>query len=299
MWKPQADAAQTFSFSGLQLSGESYPFTPPGSLFSPASKPSSIGFNGNTAPSQIPSSPGSVGFNGSTGPLPLPRSTMYWPASADPQTESFSASINKEPSRKKQEMSNGNGCRLFGIQLIESYATAEESSPAAAASVVQEDRPLPSQDVYSEQHSQPLNANQSEAPAVSSEPEKSCLRSPQETQSRQLRSCTKVSLSKSTTLLTTNPHAQKVTNPIKVMVMVMSTVKTSVLISWYQQVHMHGMAVGRAVDLTRFDGHVDLLRKLEEMFSIEGELTSAAKKWQVVYTDDEDDMMLVGDDPWQ
>ena len=62
---------------------------------------------------------------------------------------------------------------------------------------------------------------------------------------------------------------------------------------------MHGMAVGRAVDLTRFDGHVDLLRKLEEMFSIEGELTSAAKKWQVVYTDDEDDMMLVGDDPWR
>ena len=192
-WKPQTDAAQTFSFSGLQRSRESYPFTTSGSLFSPTSKPGSIGFNGNTAPSPIPSSLGSVKFNGITGPLPVPSSTMYWPAHADSQTEPFSSSTNKEPSRKKQEMNNGNGCRLFGIQLIESSATAEESSPVAAALVVQEDRPLPSQDVCSEQHSQPLNANQSEAPAVSSGPEKSCLRSPQETQSRQLRSCTKVS----------------------------------------------------------------------------------------------------------
>lgn len=61
---------------------------------------------------------------------------------------------------------------------------------------------------------------------------------------------------------------------------------------------MQGMAVGRAVDLTRFDGYEDLLRKFEEMFDIEGELCGATKKWQVVYTDNEDDMMMVGDDPW-
>jgi auxin response factor len=61
---------------------------------------------------------------------------------------------------------------------------------------------------------------------------------------------------------------------------------------------MQGMAVGRAVDLTRFDGYEDLLRKLEEMFDIEGELCGATKKWLVVYTDNEDDMMMVGDDPW-
>ncbi|KAJ1385723.1 PB1 domain [Sesbania bispinosa] len=63
-------------------------------------------------------------------------------------------------------------------------------------------------------------------------------------------------------------------------------------------VHMQGMAVGRAVDLTRFDGYEDLLRKLEEMFDIKGELCGSTKKWQVVYTDNEDDMMMVGDDPW-
>lgn len=62
---------------------------------------------------------------------------------------------------------------------------------------------------------------------------------------------------------------------------------------------MQGFAVGRAVDLTRFNGYEDLLRKLEEMFEIEGELCGSTKKWQVVYTDDEDDAMMVGDDPWQ
>lgn len=62
---------------------------------------------------------------------------------------------------------------------------------------------------------------------------------------------------------------------------------------------MQGIAVGRAVDLTRFDCYEDLLKKLEEMFEITGELSGSIKKWQVVYTDDEDDMMMVGDDPWQ
>lgn len=66
------------------------------------------------------------------------------------------------------------------------------------------------------------------------------------------------------------------------------------------KVHMQGMAVGRAVDLARFENYDDLLKKLEAMFEIDGELSGggSAMKWQVVYTDDEDDMMMVGDDPW-
>ncbi|XP_071698046.1 auxin response factor 1 isoform X2 [Rutidosis leptorrhynchoides] len=64
------------------------------------------------------------------------------------------------------------------------------------------------------------------------------------------------------------------------------------------KVHMHGMAVGRAVDLTQFNCYEDLLEKLENMFEIEGELGVIPKKWQVVYTDAEDDIMMVGDDPW-
>lgn len=67
---------------------------------------------------------------------------------------------------------------------------------------------------------------------------------------------------------------------------------------------MHGMAVGRAVDLTRLSGYGQLLRKLEEMFDIEGELSGQVKRWEVVYTDDEGDTMMLdtmmlGDNPWR
>ncbi|XP_020581740.1 LOW QUALITY PROTEIN: auxin response factor 11-like [Phalaenopsis equestris] len=63
------------------------------------------------------------------------------------------------------------------------------------------------------------------------------------------------------------------------------------------KVRMHGVAVGRAVDLMTLGGYDDLILELEKMFEIEGEL-SQRDKWEVVFTDDEDDIMLVGDDPW-
>ncbi|KAM7472316.1 hypothetical protein LguiA_010499 [Lonicera macranthoides] len=64
------------------------------------------------------------------------------------------------------------------------------------------------------------------------------------------------------------------------------------------KVQMRGVAVGRAVDLTALEGYDDLITELEKMFEIKGELR-VRNKWEVVYTDDEGDMMLVGDDPWQ
>ncbi|KAK8509686.1 hypothetical protein V6N13_093540 [Hibiscus sabdariffa] len=63
------------------------------------------------------------------------------------------------------------------------------------------------------------------------------------------------------------------------------------------KVQMEGIAVGRAVDLTALRGYDDLINELEKMFDIEGELCPHSK-WSVVFTDDEGDMMLVGDDPW-
>lgn len=60
---------------------------------------------------------------------------------------------------------------------------------------------------------------------------------------------------------------------------------------------MQGVAVGRAVDLTLLEGYADLITELEKMFEIKGELTER-KTWQVVYTDEEGDMMLMGDYPW-
>ncbi|KAL7002349.1 Arf11p [Sarracenia purpurea var. burkii] len=63
------------------------------------------------------------------------------------------------------------------------------------------------------------------------------------------------------------------------------------------KVQMQGVAVGRAVDLTALEGYGPLLDELEKMFEIKGEL-HLRNKWEVVFTDDEGDMMLVGDDPW-
>ncbi|KAI3689889.1 hypothetical protein L2E82_47859 [Cichorium intybus] len=64
------------------------------------------------------------------------------------------------------------------------------------------------------------------------------------------------------------------------------------------KVQMQGMAVGRAVDLTVLKGYDELINELEEMFEIKGQLYPR-NQWEIVFTDDEGDMMLMGDDPWQ
>ncbi|KAF5734342.1 hypothetical protein HS088_TW16G00791 [Tripterygium wilfordii] len=63
------------------------------------------------------------------------------------------------------------------------------------------------------------------------------------------------------------------------------------------KVQMQGASVGRAVDLTVLKGYKQLIDEMEEMFDIRGQL-QPRDKWEIVYTDDEGDMMLVGDDPW-
>ncbi|KAA8520972.1 hypothetical protein F0562_011645 [Nyssa sinensis] len=63
------------------------------------------------------------------------------------------------------------------------------------------------------------------------------------------------------------------------------------------KVLMQGIAVGRAVDLTILKGYDDLINELEDMFEIKGELCPQ-NKWEIVFTDDEGDMMHMGDDPW-
>ncbi|XP_031497735.1 auxin response factor 2B-like isoform X2 [Nymphaea colorata] len=64
------------------------------------------------------------------------------------------------------------------------------------------------------------------------------------------------------------------------------------------KVHKQGSALGRSVDLTKFDGYKELILELDRMFEFNGDLADPSKGWQVVYTDNEGDMMLVGDDPW-
>ena len=65
------------------------------------------------------------------------------------------------------------------------------------------------------------------------------------------------------------------------------------------QVHKQGIALGRSVDLSKFNGYDELVAELDRLFDFNGELKAPGKNWLIVYTDDEGDMMLVGDDPWQ
>ncbi|KAL9143592.1 hypothetical protein ABFS82_14G245200 [Erythranthe guttata] len=64
------------------------------------------------------------------------------------------------------------------------------------------------------------------------------------------------------------------------------------------KVHKQGSLVGRAVDLSRLYGYDDLLTELERLFSMEGLLRDPNNGWRVLYTDSDNDMMVVGDDPW-
>ncbi|KAG2332025.1 hypothetical protein Bca4012_018388 [Brassica carinata] len=63
------------------------------------------------------------------------------------------------------------------------------------------------------------------------------------------------------------------------------------------KVQMQGTAVGRTVDLSLLGSYDELISELEKLFEIEGELRPK-DKWAIVFTDDEGDMMLAGDDPW-
>lgn len=61
---------------------------------------------------------------------------------------------------------------------------------------------------------------------------------------------------------------------------------------------MQGIMVLRAVDLTALGGYTELIDELEEMFEIEGQL-HPRNKWDIVFTDNEGDMMLMGDYSWE
>ncbi|XP_031260958.1 auxin response factor 2A-like isoform X2 [Pistacia vera] len=64
------------------------------------------------------------------------------------------------------------------------------------------------------------------------------------------------------------------------------------------KVHKQGIAVGRSLDLNKFNGYDELIAELDRIFEFNGELIAPNKNWMIVFTDDEGDMMLVGDDPW-
>ncbi|XP_068656436.1 auxin response factor 2A-like [Aristolochia californica] len=65
------------------------------------------------------------------------------------------------------------------------------------------------------------------------------------------------------------------------------------------KVQKQGVALVRSVDLAKYNSYDELIAELDQLFEFDGELVGLNKNWLVVYTDNEGDMMLVGDDPWQ
>ncbi|KVI01160.1 Aux/IAA-ARF-dimerization [Cynara cardunculus var. scolymus] len=67
----------------------------------------------------------------------------------------------------------------------------------------------------------------------------------------------------------------------------------------YTKVQKRG-SVGRTIDVTRYKGYEELRHDLALMFGIEGQLEDAQRtEWKLVYVDHENDILLVGDDPWE
>ncbi|KAK4281094.1 hypothetical protein QN277_012628 [Acacia crassicarpa] len=60
-----------------------------------------------------------------------------------------------------------------------------------------------------------------------------------------------------------------------------------------------GSALGRSIDLSRITGYNDLISELDLMFDFKGSLINGSSGWHVVPMDDDGDMMLFGDFPWQ
>ncbi|KAK4342350.1 hypothetical protein RND71_038166 [Anisodus tanguticus] len=66
----------------------------------------------------------------------------------------------------------------------------------------------------------------------------------------------------------------------------------------YTKVQKRG-SVGRTIDVTRYKGYDELRQDLARMFGIEGQLEDPQRtEWKLVYVDHENDILLVGDDPW-
>nr|XP_034890246.1 auxin response factor 8-like isoform X1 [Populus alba] len=59
-------------------------------------------------------------------------------------------------------------------------------------------------------------------------------------------------------------------------------------------------SVGRSLDISRFSSYHELRGELAKMFGIEGKLENPHRSgWQLVFVDRENDVLLLGDDPWE
>ncbi|XP_044481289.1 auxin response factor 5-like [Mangifera indica] len=67
----------------------------------------------------------------------------------------------------------------------------------------------------------------------------------------------------------------------------------------YTKVQKAG-SVGRSIDVTTFKNYDELCSAIEQMFGLEGLLSDPrGSEWKLVYVDYENDVLLIGDDPWE
>ncbi|KAL1826234.1 hypothetical protein DCAR_0205370 [Daucus carota subsp. sativus] len=56
---------------------------------------------------------------------------------------------------------------------------------------------------------------------------------------------------------------------------------------------------GRSLDIAKFSSYIELRSELAHMFGLEGQLEDPIRSgWQLVFVDRENDVLLLGDDPW-
>ncbi|OIW16115.1 hypothetical protein TanjilG_18830 [Lupinus angustifolius] len=59
-------------------------------------------------------------------------------------------------------------------------------------------------------------------------------------------------------------------------------------------------SVGRSLDISRFSSYHELREELGQMFAVEGKLEDPLRSgWQLLFVDRENDVLLLGDDPWE
>ncbi|KAL2468267.1 Auxin response factor 5 [Forsythia ovata] len=58
-------------------------------------------------------------------------------------------------------------------------------------------------------------------------------------------------------------------------------------------------SVGRSIDVSSFKNYDELRSEIERMFGLERLLNDSGSGWKLVYVDFENDVLLVGDDPWE
>ncbi|XP_059668734.1 auxin response factor 6-like isoform X2 [Cornus florida] len=67
----------------------------------------------------------------------------------------------------------------------------------------------------------------------------------------------------------------------------------------YVKVYKSG-SFGRSLDITKFSSYHELRGELARLFGLEGQLEDPVRSgWQLVFVDRENDVLLLGDDPWQ